>query len=260
MTAPALLARELLVWGDMLPKAPRSRRLPRRLLVIGAGLAAALPAAAFAQAPAEPSAVEDLVRAAAAAHLPTPGPNQRLEVGPIRGPAPPADCAGRMHADPAPGIAAPARVLIELRCDGPTHWHLFVPVRVVGTTPVVMTRHAIVPGSLLTAADLSLEQRDAVGLPPGYLNDTSIAVGMTASRAIAGGAVLTNQQLAGPKTVQRGQMVTLVANASGISVRMPGKALSDGFINQRIRVENLSSGKIVEGVARSDQVVEIVLQ
>jgi flagella basal body P-ring formation protein FlgA len=32
------------------------------------------------------------------------------------------------------------------------------------------------------------------------------------------------------------------------------------MINQRIRVENLSSGKVVEGIIRSQQVVEIVLQ
>jgi flagella basal body P-ring formation protein FlgA len=36
--------------------------------------------------------------------------------------------------------------------------------------------------------------------------------------------------------------------------------LSDGLMNQRVKVENLSSGKIVEGIARSEQVVEIISQ
>ncbi len=62
------------------------------------------------------------------------------------------------------------------------------------------------------------------------------------------------------KVVQRGQAVTLLADAGGISVRMAGRALSDGLMNQRVRVQNLSSGKIVEGIARSEQVVEIILQ
>jgi flagella basal body P-ring formation protein FlgA len=62
----------------------------------------------------------------------------------------------------------------------------------------------------------------------------------------------------GAQAVQRGQTVTLVAEAGGISIRMAGRALSDGFVNQRVRVENLSSGKIVEGIARSPQVVEII--
>jgi flagella basal body P-ring formation protein FlgA len=60
--------------------------------------------------------------------------------------------------------------------------------------------------------------------------------------------------------VQRGQSVTLIADAGGISVRMAGRVLSDGLMNQRVRVQNLSSGKIVEGIARSEQIVEIILQ
>ena len=97
-------------------------------------------------------------------------------------------------------------------------------------------------------------------MPPGYLDDPSIAVGLTAARPISEGAILTNQQLLGTKAVQRGQTVTLIADAGGISVRMAGRAMSDGLINQRIKVENLSSGKIVEGIARSEQVVEIVFE
>ena len=54
--------------------------------------------------------------------------------------------------------------------------------------------------------------------------------------------------------------VTLLADAGGVSVRMAGRALSDGLMNQRVKVQNLSSGKIVEGIARSEQVVEIILQ
>jgi flagella basal body P-ring formation protein FlgA len=120
--------------------------------------------------------------------------------------------------------------------------------------------HAIVLGSVLTAKDMRVEQHDISELPPGFLDDPAIAVGLTASRPIAGGAFLTNQQLVAARAVQRGQSVTLVADAGGMSVRMAGKALSDGLINQRVRVENLSSGKIVEGIARSEQIVEIIFQ
>jgi flagella basal body P-ring formation protein FlgA len=60
--------------------------------------------------------------------------------------------------------------------------------------------------------------------------------------------------------VQRGQTVTLIASGGGVSVRMAGRAMNDGLVNQRVRVENLSSGKIVEGIARSEQVVEIIFQ
>jgi flagella basal body P-ring formation protein FlgA len=108
--------------------------------------------------------------------------------------------------------------------------------------------------------DLRTEQRDISTLPPGYMDDPTATVGLTASRPIASGAVITNQVLLGAKAVERGQTVTLVADAGGMSVSMQGRALTDALVNQRVKVENLSSGKVVEGIARSQQVVEIILQ
>jgi flagella basal body P-ring formation protein FlgA len=203
--------------------------------------------------------LEGLAKSAAAPLLPQPTDRQRLQVGPIQ-PRLQLPRCDDVKVGVAPGLRDRGRVLIELRCEGRSLWHLFVPVRMVGTSAVAIAAHAIVPGTVLTAKDVGVEQRDLTGLPPGYLDDPAIAVGLTASRGISGGAILTNQQLLGAKAVQRGQTVTLIADAGGMSVRMSGKALSDGLINQRIRVENLSSGKIVEGIARSEQVVEIVFQ
>jgi flagella basal body P-ring formation protein FlgA len=135
-----------------------------------------------------------------------------------------------------------------------------VQVRVIGTSPVAVAAHAIVMGSVLKASDLRVEQHDVSELPAGFLDDPGVAVGLTASRPISAGAFLTNQYLVVAKAVQRGQSVTLVADTGGMSVRMSGKALSDALVNQRVRVQNLSSGKIVEGIARSEQIVEIISQ
>lgn len=201
--------------------------------------------------------LEALARTAAVQALPPLNDTQRLVVGPVQPRLRLAVCDNKVNSTRAPGIQTPGRVMIELRCNGPTPWHLYVPVKVVGTTAVVVAAHALVAGTVLTGKDLTVEQRDLLGLPPGYLNDPSIAIGLTAGRGISGGAIVTNQQLLGAQAVQRGQTVTLIADAGGISVRMAGRALSDGFINQRVRVENLSSGKIVEGIATSAQVVQI---
>ena len=205
----------------------------------------------------DPAALETLAKNAALKALPPLTDTQRLVVGPLQPRLQLAACGTTVESKLAPGVQMSGRVMIELRCNGSTPWHLYVPVKVVGTTAVVVAAHALIAGTVLTDKDLSVEQRDMVGLPPGYLNDPSIAIGLTAGRGISGGAIMTNQQLLGAQAVQRGQTVTLIANAGGISVRMAGRALSDGFINQRVRVENLSSGKIVEGIATSAQVVQI---
>jgi len=204
--------------------------------------------------------LEALARSEASLHLPALTSHERLAAGPINAATRLAHCSQPVRPSVGPGGQMHDRVLVELSCPGAPPWHIYVPVRVVGTTQVTLAAHAIVAGSVLTVNDLRTEQRDISTLPPGYMDDPTATVGLTASRPIASGAVITNQVLLGAKAVERGQTVTLVADAGGMSVSMQGRALTDALVNQRVKVENLSSGKVVEGIARSQQVVEIILQ
>jgi flagella basal body P-ring formation protein FlgA len=217
-------------------------------------------AAAQVPGPQDSAQLEALAKSEAALQFPRLTDRQRFLVGPIDAHLQQETCSRPMRAVVASPQHMKDRVVIELRCQDPKPWHLYVPVRIVGTSPVTVTVHAIVAGSVIKASDLKVEEQDISGLPIGFLDDPSIAIGLTASRPIAGGAYLTNQQLVAAKAVQRGQSVTLLADVGGMSVRMAGRALSDGMMNQRVKVQNLSSGKIVEGIARSEQVVEIILQ
>ncbi len=219
--------------------------------------------ASAAEAPAQfqdNSQLEALARSEAVLHLPALTPHERLAAGPISSGTRLGRCSQPVKPSVSAGGQMRDRILVELSCPGVPPWHIYVPVRVVGTSQVTIAAHAIVAGSVLTANDLRTEQRDISTLPPGYMDDPAVTVGLTASRPISSGAVITNQLLAGAKAVERGQTVTLVADAGGMSVSMQGRALSDGLVNQRVKVENLSSGKVVEGIARSQQVVEIILQ
>jgi flagellar basal body P-ring formation protein FlgA len=204
--------------------------------------------------------LEALAKSEAAAQLPALTDKQRLMVGPIDPHLQLQRCSLPVKAVTGPGGHMRDRISVELRCPGTPPWHIYVPVRVIGTSAVTIAAHAIVAGSVLTDKDLRVEQRDIPELPQGYMDDPTVVVGLTASRPISSGAIITNQFLVAAKAVQRGQTVTLVSDAGGMSVRMAGRALSDGLLNQRVRVVNLSSGRIVEGVARSEQIVEIISQ
>jgi flagellar basal body P-ring formation protein FlgA len=242
---------------QLTPKFRHATLLPPVLL--GAWMAlAALPAGASGSQ--DLGALEALAKSEAALQFPALTQRQRFLVGPIE----PHLQLEKCNQPVKPVLASPQhmrdRVMIELRCPDAKSWHIYVPVKIIGTSPVAVAAHSIVAGTVLKATDLRVEEHDISDLPLGFLDDPAIAIGLTASRPIAGGAFLTNQQLVAAKAVERGQSVTLIADAGGISVRMAGRALSDGLMNQRVRVQNLSSGKIVEGIARSEQVVEIILQ
>jgi len=241
--------------------APKFRRATSiRRVALSALALTPLLAAAQVFDPQDTVQLEALARSEAALQFPQLTDRQRFLVGPIEAHLQQEKCSRPIR----PLVASPQhmkdRVVIELRCQDPKPWHIYVPVRIVGTSTVAVAAHAIVAGTVIKATDIKTEQHDISELPLGFLDDPSIAIGLTASRPIAGGAYLTNQQLAAAKAVQRGQSVTLIADAGGMSVRMAGRALSDGLMNQRVRVQNLSSGKIVEGIARSEQTVEIIVQ
>jgi len=243
------------------PKFRRATLIPRFALAFAAlALMPLLAAAQGVSNPQDTAQLDALAKSEAALQFPKLTERQRFLVGPIESGLQHEKCSRPIR----PVVASPQhmkdRVLIELRCQDPKPWHIYVPVRIVGTSPVAVAAHAIIAGTAIKASDLKTEEHDISELPLGFLDDPSIAIGLTAARPIAGGAYLTNQQLVAAKAVQRGQSVTLIADLGGMSVRMAGRALSDGLMNQRVRVQNLSSGKIVEGIARSEQIVEIILQ
>jgi flagellar basal body P-ring formation protein FlgA len=241
--------------------APKFRRgkLILRCTLAALALAPALAGAEISD-PQDIAQLEALAKSEAALQFPKLTDRQRFLAGPIEAHLQFDKCTRPVK----PVLASPQhmkdRVMIELRCQDPKPWHIYVPVRIVATSPVAVAAHAIIAGTVVKATDLKIEEHDVSELPLGFLDDPAIADGLIASRPIAGGAYITNQQLTAPKVVQRGQSVTLLADAGGVSVRMAGRALSDGLMNQRVKVQNLSSGKIVEGIARSEQVVEIILQ
>jgi len=232
--------------------------------------AVAAQTAAEGPAAAAPSAVtsdyqdlaqlEALARAEALRQFPPLTSRQRFVIGPIEPKLELAKCRGPIRSFLSSAHHMQDRATIELRCPDGKEWHLYVPVRIVSTSPVAVAVHAIVAGTVLKASDLRVEEHDISDLPLGYMDDPEVVTGLTAGRPIPGGAYITNQLLVAPKAVQRGQTVTLIADAGGVSIRTSGRALSDGLLNQRVKVTNLSSGKIVEGIARSEQVVEIILQ
>jgi flagella basal body P-ring formation protein FlgA len=71
------------------------------------------------------------------------------------------------------------------------------------------------------------------------------------------GTAVTADALAAALLIHRGQTVTLAANAGGIEVRAPGRALADASARQRVRVQNLDSLKVIEGIAETEGVVRV---
>ncbi len=158
-----------------------------------------------------------------------------------------------------PGARRHGNTTVGVRCPGSSPWTVYVPVRVALIRPVVVARRPIPRGTVLAPEDLRLAERDTAGLPLGYLTRLAAAVGRRTRRHIPAGAVVAPGALERTPVVRRGQRVVLLAAHGGLEVRAAAVALGDAAPGQRVRVRNLRSRRVVEGVAVRPGVVEVTL-
>ncbi|MEQ8207863.1 MAG: flagellar basal body P-ring formation chaperone FlgA [Woeseia sp.] len=171
-----------------------------------------------------------------------------------------ANCEQPLQAFLRDGAKIRQRTIVGVRCLGPQPWKVYVPVNIVVTETVLVLTSNLPRGHTLSASDLKREKRDVSRLPGGYLASIEEAVGHRLKQSLRAGNIVTPATVQAELLIRRGQTVTLNAATDAINIRMTGKALMDGALNQRIRVENTSSGRVVEGLVRSAERVEVLVQ
>lgn len=166
-----------------------------------------------------------------------------------------ASCPRPLKAFAVAGDRLRGNTSVGIQCPG--GWRLYVPVKVETLREVLALKHPAERGKTLTAADLAHVRVDTGRLLRGYYTEPASVIGNRLKRSAAGGTVLTNALVAEPPAIRHGQRVTLISSGTGVAVQAPGEALGDAHVGGRLRVKNLSSGKIVEGTARGPAQVEV---
>jgi len=95
------------------------------------------------------------------------------------------------------------------------------------------------------------------GFAQSYVTDLTEYRERHLKRPLPPGTVLVTDVFAADVLIRRGQQVTLVSSVGGIEVRANGAAISEGGVRDRVRVQNLSSLKVVEGVVESASLVRV---
>lgn len=165
-------------------------------------------------------------------------------------------CSSKLEGFLPQGARPGARTTVGVRCPSPA-WTVYVPVNVETETTVLVLKRAAPRLGRLTAADVEPQARRVPGFSATYISDASQLAGRHLRQAAAPGTALTVDMLATDVLVRRGQRVTLLSRAGGIEVTAPGEAVSDARPDGRVRVRNLGSGRIVEGVVESADRVRV---
>lgn len=166
-----------------------------------------------------------------------------------------APCATEPETFTPPGQRPGAHVNVGVRCPSAPAWSLYVPVRLEISASVVVLAGPAARGEVLRPEQLRVERRDVARLGGDWLSDTDQAEGMVLRRLLQPGSVLTQAVLQRPNIVRRGDRVRIEAGGSAFAVHSEGEALSDAAAGDRVRVRNLHSRTVVEGVVAPSGVV-----
>jgi flagellar basal body P-ring formation protein FlgA len=149
-----------------------------------------------------------------------------------------------------------AKLLVRVSCASP-NWYLNVPVEIRRTHDVLVLKRAVGRGQSIEFADVDVQKRELPGLESPFVASAADLKDRLTRRPVPAGTALPADALTAALLIHRGQSVILAAVSNGIEVRAPGLALADAAAHGRVRVQNLNSLKIVEGVADTDNVVRV---
>lgn len=167
-------------------------------------------------------------------------------------------CTNGMQAHLPPGATLQARAMVGVTCSGPVRWTVYVPVTIESRISVLVLKHPVPRDTRLTVEDVTVETRTVTGLgTTAFLTDVKDLESRSTERPLPIGSTLTMDMLKPDMVIRHGQDVTLIASAGGIEVRAAGRALADAAAGSRLKVQNLSSLKVVEGVVAGPDTVRV---
>lgn len=167
------------------------------------------------------------------------------------------ECAAPLEAFSQGTAMSAGRATIGVRCPAASPWTIYVPVTIEVEVSVLVLRRPLARRARVTLADVEPQVRRLPGSASIFINDVASLQGHRLKRALPVGTALTVDMLQPDLLVRRGQQVTLIAANGPVQIRAQGQALTEGAAADRVRVQNVSSLKVVEGVVESDGVVRV---
>lgn len=151
------------------------------------------------------------------------------------------------------------RVTVGVRCTQGAQWTIYLPINIESEVSALVLNKALARTAAITAQDVTSQVQRIQGLGSNAIRSVGELAGQRLKRDLPAGTVLSPSMLQPEMLIKRGQQVTVLAVIGGIEVRTQAVALADGAASSRIRVKNLNSAKVVEGLVDSNSVVRVEL-
>jgi flagella basal body P-ring formation protein FlgA len=136
------------------------------------------------------------------------------------------------------------RTTYEISCNSPV-WKSYVPVTQSIMIPAFKTITPINRGQEINKTNTDIGEVDISSLRGQVFTARKPPYGLIASRNLRINTFITDNVINQPTLVKKGDLVLITAKSGTIIVRMNGVALENGIKDQQIRVQNISSERII---------------
>ncbi len=148
---------------------------------------------------------------------------------------------------------------VIVKCETSRPWTVYIPIKVKTYISIAVANRPLSRHIPISNADISIEKREISRLNSSYFESTDNLIGRSPKRSLSKGSVISPRDLAIKKVISKGSRISIIAETGGITVRMPGLALSDAGKGDQIQVQNLSSKRKLQATVMAPGVVRVAM-
>lgn len=134
-----------------------------------------------------------------------------------------------------------ANMTVIVKCETNNPWTIYIPIKIKTYVKIAVVNRPLSRHVPISKEDIRFERREISRLSRSYFEDPAKLIGRLPKRSLTKGSVISPRDLNIKKVISKGSRISILAETGGISVRMPGLALSDAGKGDQIQVQNLSS-------------------
>ncbi len=149
------------------------------------------------------------------------------------------------------------RLTVSVSVDGITATEVSLSAWVDVYGSVVCAARSLKKGETIGLADVYLARKNISRMPANIITDKSKAIGLSAKNSLNVNTCIREYMLIRMPTLERGELVTILAQTGGLKITTPGKTLERGFEGELIRVQNTMSKKKIYARIVDDATVEV---
>jgi flagella basal body P-ring formation protein FlgA len=151
------------------------------------------------------------------------------------------------------------KLLLNLRCDTGRVWARPVSLYVLVKGRYLAAARPLKPGQVLSPSDWKWVDGDLSKMGDSMVDSPELIKNMELSRAQQTGNALRLNDFRQMSVIKSGDQVRVAIVGRGFGIDASGQALADAALGASVKVR-ISDGKIIQGTAVSQGVVEVVME